>query len=50
MLLNLMVLYHIVGITLLPIKQEKHFAIALVIIIQLLKIFIILLFNTIVLF
>ena len=49
MLLNLVVLYYIFGVTLLPSKQG-HFAIAIIAIMRLLRTSIILFFNTIVLF
>ena len=47
MLPNLVVLYYIVGITSLPSKQEGHIITVSVAIIQLLRTFIILFFNTI---
>jgi len=50
MLLNLIVLYYIFSVALLPSKQEGHFIIAPIAIIQLLKTFITLFFNTVVLF
>ena len=50
MLLNLVILYCIFGIALLPSKQKGHFIIVLIAIIQLLKTSIILFFNTVVLF
>jgi hypothetical protein len=50
MLLNLVVLYHILSVALLLSKQEGHFIIASIALIQLLKTSITLLFNTIVLF
>ena len=50
MLLNLVVLYHILSVALLLSKQEGHFAIAFIALIQLLKTFVTLFFNTIISF